>query len=144
MLQCNLQYDKAKTNKPINQSKRLKGITMLKKITLAFYAACLPDYFGGHHRPVLQVPVDGNTTRQELYNGLLSELAQGVIDYEIDNNQLDHDDIRQAIKDCIFWNDTCNDADIVFPKLDIWKDSDDNCDSCYAFFIVDWEVSEND
>lgn len=117
---------------------------MSKKITVSFYDVCLPDYFGGHHKPVLQVPVDGNTTRKELYSSLLSELAQGVIDYEIDVNKLDYDDIKQAIKECIFWNDNCNDQDIVFPDLELWTDDNDNCDSCYAFFVVDWEETEND
>lgn len=115
-----------------------ESITMSKKITVSFYGACLPDYFGGHHRPVLQVPVDGSTTRKELYDGLLSELNMGVIDYEIDNNQLDHDDIKQAIKDCIYWNDTCNDADIVFPDVSVYDELEYD-DLCCAFFIVEWE-----
>ena len=117
---------------------------MSKKIIVSFYDACLPDYFGGHHKPVLQVPVDGNTTRKELYNGLLSELAQGVIDYEIDNNQLDYESIRQAIKECIYFKPDCKDNDILFPDLDKWDESDDNCDSCYAFFVVDWEETESE
>ena len=112
---------------------------MNKQITVSFYDACLPDYFSGHRRPVLQVPVDGSTTRKELQAGLLSELAEGVIDYQIDENQLDYDAIRQAIKDCIYFKPECTDDDILFPDLDKWEDSDDNCDSVYAFFIVDWE-----
>lgn len=120
---------------------------MDKQIIVSFYDACLPDYFGGHHKPVLQVPVDGNTTRKELYSSLLSELAQGVIDYQIDenqldydDNQLDYDDIRQAIKDCVYFKPECKDDDILFPDFEIWGESDD-CDSVYAFFIVDWEKS---
>lgn len=112
---------------------------MSKQITVSFYDCCLPDYFGGHHKPVLQVPVDWNTTRKQLYDCLLSELTEGVIDYDIDDNNLDYDDIRQAIKDCIFWNATCEDNDILRPDLDKWEESDDNCDSVYAFFVVDWE-----
>ena len=110
---------------------------MTKQITISFYDACLPDYFGGHHRPVLQVPVDGNITRKELYSSLLSELNMGVIDYQIDENQLEYDAIRQAIKECIFWNAECKDDDILFPDLGIWEESDDY--SVYAFFIIDWE-----
>ena len=118
---------------------------MNKQITVSFYDCCLPDYFGGHHRPVLQVMVDGNTTRKELHDGLLSELAEGVIDYQIDENQLDYDAIRQAIKDCIFFKPECSNDDILFPDLEIWEDSDDNCDCpVYAFFIVEWEESENE
>ena len=116
---------------------------MSKQITVSFYNVCLPDYFGGHHKPVLQVPVDGNTTRQQLYSSLLSELAQGVIDYEIDENRLDYAAIRQAIKDCIYFKPEWKDDDILFPDLDKWDETDDNCDSVvYAFFVVDW--SDND
>ena len=117
---------------------------MNKQITVSFYDACLPDYFSGHHKPVLQCPVDGNTTRKELYNGLLSELAQGVIDWQIDNNQLDYESIKQAIRECIFWDDNCKDNDILFPDLELWTDNIDNCESCYAFFIVDWEETESE
>ena len=117
---------------------------MNKQITVSFYDTCLPDYFEGHYKPILQCPVDGNTTREQLYNGLLSELAEGVIDWQIEQNNLDYDAIRDAIKDCIFWNDNYNDNDIVFPYLELWTDDIDNCDSCYAFFIVDWEKTESE
>ena len=63
---------------------------MSKKITVSFYDALLADYFGGHHKPVLQVTVDGNTTRKDIYSFLLSELAMGVIDYQIEENRLDY------------------------------------------------------
>ena len=42
---------------------------MDKQITVYFHDLCLTDYFCGHHKPVLQYPVDGNTTRKELYSG---------------------------------------------------------------------------
>jgi len=115
---------------------------MNKQITIGFYDCCLPDYFGGHYRPVLQYPVDGNTTRIELYNGLLSELAQGVIDWQIEQNDLDYDAIREAIKDCLYFDDDRKDDDILFPRLEIWSDDDDNDCSCYAFFVVDWSNEE--
>ena len=116
---------------------------MNKQITVSFYDYCLPDYFGGHHLPVLQWPVDGNTTRKELYSGLLSELAQGVIDWQIEQNSLDYDAIRQAIKECIYFDDKRNDNDILFPELDKWSDSDDDIEyPCYAYFIIDWSDEE--
>ena len=117
---------------------------MSKKITVSFYDACLPDYFGGHHKHVLQYPVDGSTTRKELCGGLLWELDMGAIDYQIEENRLDYEAIRQAIKDCIFWNTECHDSNIVFPDLEIWDGSDDNCDSVYAFFVIDWEEVESE
>ena len=117
---------------------------MNKQITLSFYDACLPDYFGGHHRPVLQVPVDGNTTRKELYDGLLSELALGVIDWQIDENQLEYDDIRQAIKGSIYFKPECKDGDILFPDLPAYEDLESDDCMVYAFFVVDWKESENE
>lgn len=118
-------------------------LKMNKQITVHYYDCCLSDYFGGHHKPVLQYPVDGSTTRRELYSGLLSELHRGVIDWQIDQNDLDYDAIRQAIKGCLYFADHCKDDDIVFPKLEKWDDNDDDINySCYAFFIVDWSDAE--
>lgn len=118
-------------------------LKMNKQITVHYYDCCLSDYFGGHHKPVLHRPVDGNTTRKDLYWGLLSELAEGVIDWQIDQNELDYDAIRAAIRDCLYFAEQCKDDDIVFPKLEKWDDNDDDIDyPCYAFFIVDWSDSE--
>ena len=111
---------------------------MTKQITVYFHDLCLTDYFRGHHRPVLQYPVDGNTTRKELYSGLLSELAQGVIDYEIEENSLDYDAIRQSIKDCLYCDDKRNDNDILFPDLPVYEELESDDCMCYAFFIIDW------
>jgi len=115
---------------------------MSKKVTVSFYDACLPDSFGGHHKPVLQYPVDGSTTRKQLYKGLLSELTEGVIDYQIDENQLDYDDIRQAIKECIYFKPECKEGDILFPDLPAYEDLESDDSIVYAFFIVNWEESE--
>ena len=112
---------------------------MSKKVTVSFYDACLPDYFGGHHKPVLQYPVDGNTTRKELFAGLLSELAEGVIDYQIDENKLDYDAIRKAITDCIYFKPEWHDNDILFPCLPAYEDLESDDSIVYAFFIVNWE-----
>lgn len=111
---------------------------MSKKITVLFYDCCLPSCFGGHHKPVLQYPVDGSTTRKQLYDGLLSELVEGVIDYEIEENSLDYDAIREAIKDCIFWNVKCDDSDIAFPELATLPDGAELelADMCTAYFIL--------
>ena len=113
-----------------------------KNIIISFYDVCLPDYFGGHHQPVLQYPVDGATTRKQLCDGLLSELNMGVIDYEIDENNLNHNSIRQAIKDCLFFKPECQDNDILFPNLETWAEEEDGIESCYTFFVVRWEEEE--
>ena len=114
-------------------------------ITISFVGCCLPDYFSGHHLPVLQAMVDGTTTRKQLCNDLISELNQGVIDYYFEYKfdfKLPYEEVKQAIKDCIFWNEKCKDNDIVFPSLDV---SPDDCESlCYAFFVVNCEKESNE
>lgn len=114
---------------------------MYKNITVSYIQCCLPDYFGGHHLPVLQCPVDGATTRKQLCDGLLSELNMGIIDYQIDNNNLDYNAIQQAIKDCIFFKPECKDNDILFPSLEKWSE-EEVTESCCAFFVVSWEEEE--
>ena len=116
---------------------------MSKTTTVSFYDVCLPDYFGGHHLPVLQYPVDGATTRRQLCVGLLSELNMGIIDYQVDENDLDYDDIRQAIFDCLFFDPECDDNDILFPSLEIWGEWG-GIESCHAFFVVSWEEEESE
>ena len=112
---------------------------MNKQITVHYYDCCLSDYFGGHHRPVLQRPVDGSTTRKDLYDGLMYELQSGVIDWQIELNSLDYDAIRQSIKDCLYFADHCKDNDILFPSLDKWGESDEDIEyPCYAYFVIDW------
>jgi hypothetical protein len=115
---------------------------MAKNIIISFYDVCLPDYFGGHHLPVLQYPVDGATTRKQLHDGLLSELNDGVIDYEIEQNNLDYDAIRQAIKECLFFKPECEDGDILFPNMEILAEEDE-IEPCYTFFVVRWEEEES-
>ena len=101
-------------------------------IKLSFVDACLPDYFRGHHLPVLQVPVGGATTRQQIADRLHSELNMGVIDYQLDKSDIDYADVHKAIDECVFFDDLRKPDDIVFPDLDIYS-----CDeSVYAFFVV--------
>lgn len=43
---------------------------------------CLPDYFRGHHLPVIQLPVYSNMTAKQVLDGILSELSQCFELYE--------------------------------------------------------------
>ena len=114
-------------------------------ITISYFDCCLPDYFGGHHLPVLQAMVDGSTTRKQLCTDLISELNQGVIDYDFEyqfNCELPYEEVKQAITDCIFWNETCKEDDIVFPDLETVTE---DCDSmCYAYFVVECEKESDE
>ena len=114
----------------------------MKKFVLHFVDCCLPDYFSGHHLPVLQAPVDGTTTRKELTDSLYDEIKQGVLD--VDPRLPDNwtwQEMKHAIDHCIFWNDTCKHDDIVFPTLEK-LDSDDYQDYCHAFFVIDTSEKE--
>lgn len=104
-------------------------------IELYFVDVCLPDYFRGHHLPVLQVPVDGATTRQQIADMLHSELDRGVIDYQLDKSNIDYVDVHKAIDECLYFDEKRKHGDVVFPDLDIY--AEDSCDdSVYAFFVV--------
>lgn len=107
-------------------------------IKIAFVDVCLPDYFG-HHLPVLQVPVDGATTRQQIANMLHSELNEGVIGYQLDELSIIHDDVHRAIDECLYFDEKRKPDDIVFSDLDVYSE-DSFDDSAYAFFVV---VSED-
>jgi len=115
---------------------------MSKKVTVYFHDLCLTSYFRGHHRPVLQRPVDGSTTRKELYSGLLFELAQGVIDWQIEQNGLNYDAIRQAVKNCLYFADHCKDNDILFPELEKYEELESDDFMCHAYFVIDWSDEE--
>lgn len=49
------------------------------KINIYHIDTCLPDYFGGHHKAHLQVPVDRDTSIEDLRLSLLNELYQGAV-----------------------------------------------------------------
>lgn len=49
------------------------------KLTLHHADTCLPDYWGGHHRAHISVPVFNGMTLDELKVQLKSELNQGAI-----------------------------------------------------------------
>ena len=49
---------------------------------------CLPDYFRGHHLPVIQLPVYSNMTAKQVLDGILSELSQCFDLYERYTNEM--------------------------------------------------------
>ena len=53
-------------------------LIMSKKITVSFYDACLPDYFCGHHKPVLQIPLM-EAQQEKSYMMFVMGISQGVI-----------------------------------------------------------------
>jgi nucleoid-associated protein YejK len=47
----------------------------MKTYELKYIETCLSDYFSGYGKPVIQVPVDGNTTVEQVKDYLLSYWA---------------------------------------------------------------------
>jgi hypothetical protein len=119
-------------------------------IELQYADACLPDYFNGTSKPCLSIPVDGNTTRKEIYDNLLSEYNTGIADYRINeffesNGYLHvnpYVEVKQAIYDCIYHSDKCMGNDKVFPSLECYNNNDFEGDSVYAYFIISVTIHE--
>lgn len=50
------------------------------KVTIAYTDHCLPDYFGGDHRPWVAIyPIEGGYTSRELREEILNEFALGAV-----------------------------------------------------------------
>lgn len=50
------------------------------KVTIAYTDICLPDYFGGDHRPWVAIyPTENGYTSRELREAIKSEFSQGAI-----------------------------------------------------------------
>jgi hypothetical protein len=49
------------------------------KLELCHADTCLPDYWSGHHRPYLCVPVHKNMSLKSIKDALRNELRQGAV-----------------------------------------------------------------
>lgn len=49
------------------------------KLECAHADTCLPDYWGGHHLPHVQIPVYAGMTMKEIKAAIRSELSQGAV-----------------------------------------------------------------
>jgi hypothetical protein len=98
---------------------------------LAHYDTCLPDSFGGHHLPHLQVSVDNTTTAQQVKEQLRSELNEGAIggctSYEVTESDLFHYLANQAIDDL--------EIKVEKPFSDL-EPCNDCFSSVYAYFVL--------
>lgn len=105
------------------------------KFTLHHADTCLPDYWGGHHLPHIQISVHPNMTTQEVKSALLSEVSQGAIagsiGYQVTESELFHYLAKQAIEQFETTTDV-HFTDVEEPQ------EDDDC-IVYAFFVFDWE-----
>jgi len=111
---------------------------------------CLPDYWGGHHLPHVQIPVYHGMTLKAIKESLRSELNQGAIAGSSDDARLLAGDIVAAGEEMRAHNlEKAARAAInrMRPNvkgtrrffLDLEKEESDNdcIDSVYAFFVFE-------
>ena len=91
------------------------------------------QYFRGHHLPVVQVMVDGNTTYQELMVELLNwQNTDHIQDLDWDAYQDAIDELFGAIK--------ADPSNKVFPDMEVPTTEEEMEEwDCYAFFVVEME-----
>jgi len=100
---------------------------------------CLPDYFGGHHKAHIQVPVYPHMTLGELRKALHNELNQGAVGGSDtrtrDDNGVIGDKWYKAAHAAINRDVRQSGPGRKRPFSDI-EDGDD-CATVYAYFIFD-------
>ncbi|MFA6198906.1 MAG: hypothetical protein WC679_00700 [Bacteroidales bacterium] len=97
------------------------------KYELNNIAICLPDYFSGSSKPVVQVPVTNKTTYREVKELLLSWEAFDHIE------ELDDNEYEQAVEE-LFANIV---LDIVPDSFAYIEDGDDDfCEDVYMYFSI--------
>ena len=62
------------------------------KLEIVHAETCLPDYWRGHHKAHLSIPVYKGMTLKEIKSGILHELAHGAI--------MGGDSVAEALSDC--------------------------------------------
>jgi len=91
---------------------------------------CLPDYFRGHHLPVIQIPVYSNMTAKQVLDGILSEISQCFELYEDYTNEM----TNQAAKSWRTLYDLRK-TFVALSKEDKQALKDDDCEPAYLFFV---------
>lgn len=107
------------------------------KYQVSYVQTCLPDYFGGHHLPTVQVDVYRNTTYRDLLDGLKSYMATDHITTMDDGSEFKLELFLAALEDTF---DGVN-LDDSFPPA-AWveepedEDNYDGMDMVYAYFVI--------
>lgn len=116
------------------------------KLNCVHADTCLPDYWSGHHRPHIAVPVHRDMTIRELRNALRDELRQGAVMGSGDDAYLLSSDLIPVEK--VKQADALTRAAYAAIRRDVrmakagarhpFRDlepSDDGGDSVYAYFV---------
>lgn len=126
------------------QSRRDESET---KFAVTHIDTCLSSYLNDHHNRdgelLLGVFVDGNATVGDVLDAVRDEYRQ--IAYDMGENRLgfDYDEGLKAIEAMIA--DNGDNRDKLFDaSLDVMGPYDDCGESCQAWFLVHWDVPEEE
>jgi hypothetical protein len=106
-------------------------------VSIEYLSSCLPDYFSGHHNPVIQIPIYSKMTHRDMLNAIIEEINYC---WELYSDALPDDDkeIEDIVKN-IFDNynagTLCFDEEIAVP-IDEFEDS------VCAFFVINTSKDE--
>lgn len=111
---------------------------MKNNLKLANIDICLPDYFCGHHKPVLQIPVWNGMTGREVIDSIESEYNMTYEHLTYGEHawpDFSTEEIRKLASEVLLDPKSKN----VFPELEelTEEEEDDMVDSVYAFFILE-------
>ena len=99
------------------------------KYELQLIDVCLPDYFRGHHLPIIQFPVFGSLTLGQVKEELISEVQSLWEHYEF-NGVCPHD-LIEAI------NNLTSDEPLHFTDIEIPPDDPSTQPEwVYAYFVA--------
>lgn len=101
---------------------------------------CLPDYWGGHHLPHIQIPVWPGMTLKEIKRLLHNELSQGAIAGS--DMPGEHEEIEKFWKLVRKFKAAVNRLQPAkksqrrfFRNIEASEDDDDDTSSVYAYFV---------
>ncbi len=120
----------------------------MSKIIISHVDTCLPDYWGGHHLAHFQIPIYPRMTIKDLRREMENELRMGAIGgssrlaYLLSADMVKPEEEKEAdkvVKACYAAikrvKKTKRGNGFLFKDIE----TGDDCETCYAFFVIDWE-----
>ena len=115
------------------------------KLEICHADTCLPDYWSGHHRAHVQIPVTPGMSGTDIRKAIKSEIAQGAVagsddiafllsaDYVGADREVDADKVTKAVYAAINKIRPARKGQRRF-FTDI--DASDDAETVYAFFVI--------
>jgi hypothetical protein len=119
---------------------KILGGCKITKLECNFYDVCFPSYFGGHYKPIIQIPIYAPMYLKEIKEALLNELNELYNHYEYSVETKDFEAWFNAA--CIAVTRITNAPGFKgkhFKDIEFCDDDDDDDDfigCCYAYFII--------